>query len=106
MNIQKVILPVIFFSLSLGVNAANFIVEQKDKTFSQSTLKVKVGDKIEFKNMDPYNHNIFSLSDIQLFDLGSYPKGESRTVTFEKPGAVDVECAIHPAMKLTVEVSQ
>lgn len=106
MNIQKIIPLVIFSSISLGVNAASFIIEQKDKTFSQSTLKVKVGDKIEFKNMDPYNHNIFSLSDIQLFDLGSYPKGESRTVTFEKPGAVDVECAIHPAMKLTVEVSQ
>ncbi|MES2823859.1 MAG: plastocyanin/azurin family copper-binding protein [Pseudomonadota bacterium] len=106
MNMQKIIPLVIFFFTSLGVNAANFIVEQKDKAFSKSTLSVKVGDKIEFKNMDPYNHNIFSLSDIQLFDLGSYPKGESRTVTFEKPGTVDIECAIHPAMKLTVDVSQ
>ncbi|MES2672674.1 MAG: plastocyanin/azurin family copper-binding protein [Pseudomonadota bacterium] len=105
MNIQKILPLVIFLFTSLGANAANFIVEQKDKAFSKSTLSVKVGDKVEFKNMDPYNHNIFSLSDIQLFDLGSYPKGESRTVTFEKPGTVDIECAIHPAMKLTVEVS-
>ena len=106
MNIQRIIPLVIFFSFSSGVNAASFMVEQKDKAFSKSALKVKVGDKIEFKNLDPFNHNIFSLSDTQLFDLGSYPKGESRTVTFEKPGIVEIECAIHPAMKLSVEVSQ
>ncbi len=106
MHIQRMIPMVIIFSLSLGANAASLMVEQKDKAFSKSTLNVKVGDKIEFKNLDPFNHNIFSLSDTQLFDLGSYPKGESRTVTFEKAGTVDIECAIHPAMKLTVEVSQ
>ena len=84
-------------------------VEQKDKTFSMngakvSTLKVKVGDVISFKNMDPYFHNVFSLSDAKLFDLGSFPQGQSRSVTFDKAGKVEVECAIHPQMKLTVEV--
>jgi plastocyanin len=47
---------------------------------------------------------VFSLSDIQFFDLGSYPQGESKSVTFEKQGIIEVECAIHPDMKMTIEV--
>jgi plastocyanin len=84
-------------------------VDQKDKMFVLNgakieTFKVKIGDVIQFKNLDPFFHNIFSLSDAKLFDLGSYPQGQSRSVTFDKAGKVEVECAIHPQMKLTVEV--
>ena len=106
MRTKKLIATIIVFSLPNLLHATEYLVEQKDKAFSQTKLKVKVGDKIEFKNADPFNHNIFSLSDTQLFDLGSYPKGETRKVTFEQAGIVDIECAIHPAMTLTVEVAQ
>ena len=87
----------------------NYVVEQKNKTFiykgaKAGTLKIKVGSIVEFKNDDPYFHNVFSLSDTKLFDLGSYPQGQSRSVTFEKRGTVEVECAIHPLMKMTIEV--
>src|SRR5882672_6848260 len=96
-------------SLAAGASAEDFLVEQKDKTFVYKgtkavALKVKVGDRIVFRNSDPYFHNVFSLSDAKLFDLGSYPQGESRSVTFDKAGKVEVECAIHPQMKMTVEV--
>ena len=89
--------------------AADFTVEQKNKTFmyngaTAGTLKVKVGDLIQFKNADPYFHNVFSLSDAKLFDLGFYPQGQAKSVTFDKPGTFEVECAIHPQMKMTVEV--
>ena len=84
--------------------AQEFTVDQQDKRFSVSTITVKVGDQIRFMNNDPFFHNIFSLSDIKTFDLGSYPKGQSRTVIFTNPGTVEVECAIHPEMKLIVEV--
>ena len=86
--------------------AAEFEVVQKDKAFSQGELKVKVGDAVNFKNADPFNHNIFSLSDVKSFDLGSYPQGQSRKVVFDKPGTVEVECALHPQMKLQVEVQK
>ena len=86
-------------------------VDQKDKAFvvngaKVATLKVKVGEVVLFKNLDPYFHNVFSLSDVKLFDLGSFPQGQSRPVTFDKAGKVEVECAIHPQMKLTVEVGK
>ncbi len=89
--------------------AEDFTVEQKNKVFvykgaKVERLKIKLGDVIEFKNMDPYFHNVFSLSDAKMFDLGSYPQGQSRSVTFDKEGKVEVECAIHPQMKMSVEV--
>jgi plastocyanin len=87
------------------VNAGEIEVLQKDKTFGVQQLKIKVGDSISFKNGDAYNHNVFSLSDAKSFDLGSYPQGQTKKVTFDKLGTVEVECAIHPQMKLTVEVT-
>lgn len=90
--------------------AAEIVVDQKNKTFVKSgkkveKLKVKVGDTISFKNQDPFFHNIFSLSDIKTFDLGSYPTGQAKSVTMDKAGISEIECAIHPHMFLTVEVS-
>src|SRR6478735_7306098 len=87
-------------AMSATAYAKDFEVLQKDKKFSQKSLMVAVGDAVSFKNEDPFVHNIFSLSDSKTFDLGSYPQGQSKKVTFDKPGTVEVECAIHPEMKL------
>ena len=111
MNIPRFIsAAAVLVALSSSIAAAeDFTVEQKDKNFvykgaKADALKIKVGDVIQFKNMDPYFHNVFSLSDAKMFDLGSYPQGQSKSVTFDKAGKVEVECAIHPQMKMTVEV--
>jgi plastocyanin len=81
-------------------------VHQKGNQFDVQALSVKVGDTVSFRNDDPHFHNIFSLSEAQSFDLGSYPQGESRKVKFDKEGRVDVECAIHPNMKMTIQVEK
>lgn len=86
--------------------AENYVVEQVDKQFSMDKISVKVGDSIDFLNADPFFHNVFSLSDAQMFDLGSYPKGESKQVVFDTVGEVEVECAIHPDMLMTVTVTE
>lgn len=90
----------------LPAQAREFDVAQKDKKFSQGSLAIKVGDAINFRNEDNVSHNVFSLSDAKTFDLGSYPQGQSRKITFDKAGSVEVECAIHPDMKLMVEVQK
>lgn len=92
--------------MGLNALAADHTVEQKNKAFSVKSLKVKVGDTVNFKNMDAFNHNIFSLSDVKSFDLGSYPQGQARSVVMDKPGNVEVECSIHPDMKMVIEVSK
>jgi plastocyanin len=93
-------------AVSSSVFADNTIVDQIDKTFSKEKLSIKVGDSVEFRNSDPFFHNVFSLSDAKFFDLGSYPQGESRVVEFDQPGTVQVECSIHPEMQMVIEVAE
>ena len=81
-----------------------FEVGQLNKEFTMKALEVKVGDTVKFTNNDPFFHNVFSLSDAAMFDLGSYPQGESKEVKFEQAGEVQVECAIHPNMQMTITV--
>ena len=79
-------------------------VGQKNKEFTTDKIVVKKGDSVEFVNEDPFFHNVFSLSDAAMFDLGSFPQGNSKKVVFEESGEVEVECAIHPNMRMTVVV--
>ena len=88
------------------VHAETFTVFQKNKQFVPVTLKIKIGDSVNFTNEDPFYHNVFSLSDTKSFDLGSFPKGQFKTVVFDKAGKVDVECAIHPNMHLVIQVTK
>mgnify|MGYP002336222825 CR=1 FL=1 len=104
---MRLVLSVLIFALSAAsVQAADFEVSQKNKEFSVGVLEIKIGDSVSFTNADPFFHNVFSLSDAKTFDLGSYPAGQVRKVTFNDPGTVEVECAIHPNMKMTIQVKQ
>lgn len=82
------------------------LVNQKAKQFTVTALNAKVGDTVTFKNEDDVSHNIFSLSDAQTFDLGTYGAGQARSLKLESPGAIEVECAVHPNMKMQITVSQ
>ena len=84
---------------------ASFRMEQENRRFSPDVLVVPVGAVVSFPNMDPIYHNIFSLSKAKEFDLGSYDKGDSRSVTFTKPGVVYVYCHLHPNMEGTIVVA-
>ena len=77
---------------------------QKDKMFVPAVLAVGVGTEVDFPNLDPFFHNVFSYSKPKQFDLGRYPNGKSETVTFDKPGIVKVFCEIHFAMRAYVHV--
>ena len=91
--------------VSWSAQAAEHVVSQKNKAFSTKKLTIKVGDSIKFVNDDNFAHNVFSLSPVKSFDLGSFGNGGFKTVVFDKPGKVAVECAIHPDMLLDVEVA-
>ena len=82
------------------------LVNQKAKQFSVSAINAKVGDNVTFKNEDDVSHNIFSLSDAQTFDLGTYGNGQTRSLKLEAPGVIEVECAVHPNMKMQITVSK
>lgn len=101
---KKLMFMLCLLGLSTVVSAAEFTVGQKDKKFTESELNISVGDTVNFRNDDPFSHNVYSLSEVKSFDLGSYPKGESRSVTFDKAGSVEVGCAIHFDMAMKINV--
>jgi plastocyanin len=103
---KRILSLVIILSSFVSIVGAEYEVAQKDKKFTKDKLTIKVGESVNFPNQDTFFHNVFSLSPIKIFDLGSYPKGQSRKVTFDKAGKVVVECAIHPEMKMTIEVTK
>jgi plastocyanin len=80
-------------------------MEQQNRRFMQETVVIPVGSKVSFPNLDPIFHNVFSLSKPKSFDLGNYPKGDTRTVTFTQPGIVYVNCHLHPNMTGTIVVT-
>ena len=77
---------------------------QKDQMFSPRVVAIAVGSSVDFPNMDPIYHNVFSASPIRRFDLGKYPKGNSRRVDFRKTGLVNVYCDIHSNMEAFILV--
>ncbi|HVO35675.1 MAG TPA: hypothetical protein VMT21_08935 [Gemmatimonadales bacterium] len=66
--------------------------------FSPRVVVVPVGSTVVFPNRDPFNHNVFSLSDRNAFDLGLYGRGEKGEHRFRQAGVVSVFCNIHPRM--------
>ncbi len=80
-------------------------IEQKDRRFVPDLVTIPAGSTVSFPNFDPIFHNVFSLSKPKSFDLGNYPKGQSRSVMFPKAGAVFVYCHLHPNMSATILVT-
>jgi plastocyanin len=80
-------------------------MEQESRRFVPDLLVVPAGSSIAFPNRDLIFHNVFSLSKPKSFDLGNYPKGDSRTVVMGKPGIVYVNCHLHPNMSAAIVVT-
>jgi plastocyanin len=85
--------------------AAKVSIEQRDRRFVPDIAVIPAGSSISFPNFDPIFHNVFSLSKPKSFDLGNYPKGQSRVVAFDKPGVVAVYCHLHSNMAATIVVT-
>jgi plastocyanin len=75
-----------------------------DKTYAPHVVVVPVGSAVRFPNHDPFNHNVFSQSEPNQFDLGLYGRGEAKSQTFANPGLVRVYCNVHPRMVAYVQV--
>jgi plastocyanin len=80
------------------------VMDQQDMKFIPRVLPVLVVTTVEFPNNDKTFHNVFSASETKKFDLGLYPSGESRSVTFDKPGVVKILCNVHPSMEAYIAV--
>jgi len=80
-------------------------IEQRDRRFVPDLVVIPAGASVSFPNFDPIFHNVFSLSKAKSFDLGNYPEGQSRLVTFPTPGVVAVYCHLHSNMAASIVVA-
>ncbi|HSI03847.1 MAG: hypothetical protein ACAI38_05695 [Myxococcota bacterium] len=73
-------------------------IEHYGKRFVPRITAAPIGTTIHFPNLDGIDHNAFSLSDAKPFDLGLYRGGEARSVSFDRPGVIQLFCNIHSSM--------
>jgi plastocyanin len=78
--------------------AQDYTLAQKDKMFSPHLLVVPVGSSVNFPNLDPFFHNVFSLFNGKRFDLGLYEGHSHRAVHFDREGVSYIFCNIHSNM--------
>lgn len=83
---------------------AKAVMDQRNKTFVPHVLAIETNTLVNFPNSDPIFHNAFSNYNGQLFDVGLYPPGSSRSVRFGRPGVVRVFCNIHASMSAVIVV--
>jgi plastocyanin len=83
---------------------AHAVVDQRNKTFIPHVSVVPVGASVRFPNNDTVFHNVFAYYQAKKFDLGMYPRGASKTVTFDKPGLVALLCNVHSTMSAYIMV--
>jgi len=84
------------------VAPGHFRMEQKDKSFNPHLLVVPLGSTVEFPNLDPFFHNVFSQFNGQRFDLGLYEAGSTRVVHFDHEGISYLFCNIHSQMAAVI----
>jgi plastocyanin len=87
-------------------HAAEIAVDQINQKFSVSSMTLKVGDTVHYKNGDDVTHNVnVTDPDGNNEDKGLQKPGETISQTYTKPGEYDVRCSIHPKMHMKVSVS-
>ncbi len=79
-------------------------VDQRDKTFTPHVSVVTRGTTVRFPNDDTVFHNVFAYFQAKKFDLGMYPRGTTKKVTFDKTGLVIILCNVHSYMSAYIMV--
>ena len=85
------------------------LVGQQSLTFKPHLLVIQQGTTVEFQNDDSVQHNVFWPSvggnRKAAHNLGTWPKGDKRSFTFDQAGVVPLLCNVHPEMSGYIVVS-
>ena len=96
---------VVYLEDELSATPRTEVIRQENRQFVPNLVVVPAGSTVSFPNFDTIFHNVFSLSHPKAFDLGNYPKGQTRTVTFATLGLVLVNCRLHANMAAAILVT-
>lgn len=80
-------------------------VDQANMKFVPHVLPVLIGTTVDFLNSDSVTHNVFTPDACAgKFNLGTWPKGQSKSYTFTKECFATLLCLVHPEMEGFVAV--
>ncbi len=88
-----------------STGTASNVVTIANMSFSPSTITVKVGTTVTWKNNDGYAHTVTS-DDGTNFNSGNLGAGASFSYTTKTVGTFDYHCNIHSGMSGTLVVTQ
>lgn len=78
-------------------------MNQLNMTFVPRVLPVLEGTTVDFLNSDAVLHNVFSPDACAgKFNLGTWPKGQTKTYAFKKECVAALLCKVHPEMEAFV----
>ena len=100
-------LSLLFLAGAVGVGFAlgpEVIVSQKDRAFWPNTVELALGQTLSIHNDDQFVHDVLVNSQNFSFDSGEQGIGQNVEIKFPAAGHYRVTCAIHPKMRLEVEV--
>jgi plastocyanin len=84
---------------------AKVVMTTRGKKFTPEVLVLPAGSEVLFPNEDSIQHNAFSSSEGNRFDVGLYGPGPGKEVVMRTPGVVRVYCNVHPQMAAFVIVT-
>jgi plastocyanin len=88
-----------------GALAADIVVvSQRNRQFHPDHLTVAAGTTVRVMNDDKVTHHLYIDSSDMPFDSGEQPVGKTIDLHFDKAGRFQVRCAIHPTMRLDIDV--
>ncbi len=80
-------------------------MSQKGRDFQPGALTIKRGEEVQIVNDDgDLLHHAYIDSEKFSFDSGDQKPGSKLSITFPVSGTFNVLCAIHPKMKLVIQV--
>lgn len=82
------------------------VVTQKQRAFEPADVTIRVHRMITITNEDDTIHNVYCGSPNFKYQSGPQEVGSTSNLTFRTPGIFEIRCAIHPAMKLVVTVTE
>ena len=81
------------------------VVDQRGCVYGPRVVGVRVGQVLQVRNSDDVLHNVFCPDKCtNKMNLGTWPKGKTKSFTYTTPCASTVLCNVHPEMQAYVVV--
>lgn len=81
------------------------VINQINTEFVPRMMPILKGTTVDFQNSDAGWHNVYSPEQsVTPFNLGTYPPGVTRSMTFNNIGVAPISCSMHSEMRTYVIV--